>query len=418
MTPPSLKRNFPNFLDGYLDYALDGFCPPHFHMWTGLSLVAGMLERKVWVSRDMGKVTYYPNMYIFLIGPPGLGKSHSMGLGTKLMERICREHDQKFHILPNQMTEAALLRILPERKVHFMMGSVAHFQTPAYYYASEASASLKNFHGDLISMLTEFYDCTEVYRKQLASMGEPAIVTNACMNVIAGTTFDYLKVLVNEQTIQGGFASRVIYVVQKDYIPRDHKWVRDQKHDEKTVSALREKLIHDLLCIHQLKGNVEFSPEVANLWESWEAEYQQNLQKMGSSKLAALSARQPLNLIKLCILLSVCESDEMIIHTRHFEKAKKLLASVAKELPTIISYAQITDRASQIGMNQVVMRAIGKPGDRVNAVSLRRALMKNGNEAKNVDQTLETMEASQMIRSCVTGSLTEVELLVNPDDYL
>jgi hypothetical protein len=62
-----------NWLKAYVEYASDKYCPPEFHLWTGLSVLAGACERKVWLSNR--RVTYYPNLFVMLTTYPGVGKS-------------------------------------------------------------------------------------------------------------------------------------------------------------------------------------------------------------------------------------------------------------------------------------------------------------------------------------------------------
>ena len=80
-------RNFDNFLSSYMDYAVDGFCPDEFHFWTGVSVIAGALERKVWTNVT-AQWTLYPNLYVLLISNPAIGKSSA---GNKGVIELLRE---------------------------------------------------------------------------------------------------------------------------------------------------------------------------------------------------------------------------------------------------------------------------------------------------------------------------------------
>ncbi len=402
-------RNFPNWLDAYFDYAKDGFCPDKFHRWMGISVLAAALERKVWVERD--KIKTFPNIYVYLIAPPGVGKSTAMEFAVDIL----RTTDAV--ILPNKMSQASLLTLMAKNQKSFQLGSVVINQCSAYYYASEAAASFTSDHDNMISMVTELYDCKAMYDKHLESYSQTKRIPNPCLSLSAAMTFDYLKVLVNETTIHGGLASRVFYIVEPEHPNRAGKWERGARQNPQQLKYLRDMLGGDLMRIHNLKGPMRIDPDFLPLWNAWETEHNAQMGKM-TPKLAALSSRKAAGVTKLAALMSVAESDELLIRPHHFERAVELIGEATKYLPLVITHASMSDRNSQLGLNQVILQAIVRGGGTVDAIEVRRAVLKNGNRITDLDATLGAMASAQMIRLNVTAARTDVELLVDPDNYL
>src|SRR6516165_3921858 len=103
-----MPRRFSNWLKAYMNYTRDSESPTSFHFWTGVSVLAGALRRRVWI--DMKKFQWTPNFYIILVGPPGVAaKSTSISMGMNLLSQI---KGVKFG--PESMTWQKLARSLSD----------------------------------------------------------------------------------------------------------------------------------------------------------------------------------------------------------------------------------------------------------------------------------------------------------------
>lgn len=404
-----MGRNYTDFLSAYFEYAKDNFCPDEFHRWTGISLIAAALERKV--SIRQGKINHFPNVYVMLVSHPGVGKSTVMDIGTDLVEALREEHDVDFRIIPNQATEPALVDLMKIIKFSQVTPTVVMQHSSGYFYASEASASaLQNMCGDFVAALTHFYDCPKYFRKKLKGEQNSIEIKNSCMNLLAGTTFDYLKELVNEQKVMGGFASRLIYVVSRERKIRQSKWDEAPEVDLET----RRRLIEDLAHIHKLAGPMKPTKEWKECFEAFQPEFDQSLIDMNSPRLESIFARKGTNLIKLSMILSVSERDDLVVNEDHFRMAEYMINEVTKDNPFILSQAVVANRDSQSGLNQIIMQSIKNNGGVMTIAGLRSILVANGNDVTKIDPTLNNLRAAEMI-------VQEGEKLIlrtNPDRHL
>ena len=55
------------WLENYLKYTSAQESPDAFHLWTGLSVLAGALQRRVYFKQGYFRV--FPNLYIVLCAP-------------------------------------------------------------------------------------------------------------------------------------------------------------------------------------------------------------------------------------------------------------------------------------------------------------------------------------------------------------
>lgn len=410
-----MARHFPDFLEAYNQYARDGFVPDEFHEWTGRSILAAALERKV--SLKNGRIYYTPNIFVMLVSHPAVGKSTAIDAGVDLLEAVRKYHNPNFRFIPEKTTEPGIIDLMKitDRVPLSTNPNISIPQSAGFFYAREASDSAlngKNTVGDVVAIMTALYDCPKWYRKKTQSMPHPIEIENACMNLLSGATFNFLQTLVNEQSVLGGFASRLIYVVSHERKVRKTKWgaTREFDHD------MTKKLVEDLAHINKLAGPMKASPEFIEKWEAWQPEFDKYLIGLGSEKLEAIMSRKGTNAVKLSMLLSVSESDSLIVEGRHFDRALEIIESAYKDNASIIATAAIANKTSQSGVNQAVSQLLQKNKGTMQKFLLRQLLLANGNPAAMIEETLEAMERSKWIGVDHTSGL--VTLLINSNRHL
>lgn len=396
-------RTFPNFLDAYMEYADDNFSPVQFNEWAGLSIIAGALERKVWLPWN-DHYSFYPNIYVLLVSLPGAGKSTALTKATGLLQEMNRIKGN-LNLIPSQATEAKFIELMGAQSA-FQIGSKVYTQSAGYYWASEASNALRNIYGDFIACLTEFYDCPNFWEKATLKDGKTTL-KNVSMNLIAGSTFDYLSKLVNDENIMGGFASRLIYVLSAEKKVRVQAFQSGMNTEEDKQLRLeyRKALVHDLQRIHEMVGPFKGTKEFAEAWQAWYQTYEQERLNLPSEKLQSLLVRTNTNLIKVSMLLSAAESSDMILKLDHFERAKNLVLPIAKSIPTIFQSSKALDTKTQTGLNNAIIRNIGE-GGRTSEKKLKMQLLAQGFSATRAQETISLMKESGVLKVVSVGTQT------------
>lgn len=406
-----MARNFPNFLQAYMTYASDSFVPDRFHRWVGLSLIAGAVQRKVSLKQDL--IHYFPNIYVMLVSHPKQGKSTAIDRGADLLETMKKEINPNFRIIPTRVTDAAFIEEMKivERIPLPQNQNVTIPQSAGYFYAGEASASaLQNLYGDFVATLTAMYDCPKFYRSK--TKGNPILVEieNACMNVLAGTTFSYLRELVNDRTIEGGFASRLIYVVAPERKIRDGVWETKKAGPS---AEFRDKLLQDLHHINGLIGPVRVSDGWRRRYEEWQPVFDRYIIDLNSAALESLLTRKDMNLIKVSMLLSISESDSLVLEERHFDEALELIDDTYKDARMVLATSAMADRNSQRGLTQFIAQTLKREKKLTRAV-LKSKITTYGCDVDRVDKTLDALLQSEWIG--FDGEYYHI--LIDPDNYL
>lgn len=82
-----MTRQFPDWLQAYLEYSSYTEAPKHMRFWCAVSAVAGALRRKVWI--DQAYFKWYPNFYVVLVAPPGVvSKSTTASVAMQLLRAV------------------------------------------------------------------------------------------------------------------------------------------------------------------------------------------------------------------------------------------------------------------------------------------------------------------------------------------
>lgn len=415
-----MSRQFPNFLEAFQEYSNNGFTPPQFNTWGCLSIIAGALERRVWLPWS-DSYSFYPNIYVLLVSMPGDGKSVALNNAVGLLQEVNRR-TSSLNIMPNQVTEAKFIELMSHGRTftdRHTGKEMLILQNAGYYFASEASNSLKNVFGDFLSCLTDFYDCPNTWERATKKDGKKIALKNVCMNLIAGSTFDYLGKLVNDENIMGGFASRLIYVVSKN------KEVVDQEFQMggQTVAEIeerrvyREALLSDLTAISKLVGPMRAEPAFGAAWREWYMPYEKKRRQLQSEKAQSLLARTNTNVLKVAMLLSVAESDECILKLHHWEKALEWVTAIQEEAPAIFRQARATSTTSG-GPTQIpnaILHLIEKCGGTRTVTQLKDQLkMSHPGSLREIETSLQGLIGSGVISD---GGL-EVKILKDPNNYL
>lgn len=414
-----MSRIFPNFLESFEEYANDKFCPPQFLTWSALSIIAGALERKVWLPWS-DTYSFYPNIYAIMVSKPGTGKSVSLDKALQLLIEVNRK-TQSLNIMPNQVTEAKFLELMGSGRSFMDKSSgrdLTIFQNAGYYFASEASMDLRDIFGSFIACLTGFYDCPTLWKKATKGSGELTL-KNVCMNLLAASTFDYLGKLVSDENIQGGFASRLLYVIDKEPSIKVQTWQSGMKG-----SAAREEfraaLVSDLTAIHKMTGPMHATPEFAKAWEDWHPKFQAYKNSLASEKLQSIIARTNTSVFKISMLLSAAESDDRTLKIHHFEKAIDLVEGLNKNIPDIFREAKAAQGPGRPGTglaNQILKVVLATPGISQEALAGSLAIM--GHSKGMIESVISGLKVDGIL-GAGSASVGGISLIVkgNPNKYL
>lgn len=185
------------FLRDYVDYAETLTDAPRiFHLFSGLSAMAGAVRRRAWVQGFGGR-PLYPNLWAVLLAPSSVfRKTTALNISRDLMA------DSGVPILPEDFSREMLVEVLAG--------------TPQGSFVwSEFGSAIAQFDREYMSgikdMLADMYDCPSSYRRLLKSGAFE--VENPCISILGATNIDWMVDKQNTKNdLRGGFLARCLFV--------------------------------------------------------------------------------------------------------------------------------------------------------------------------------------------------------------
>lgn len=314
-----MPRLLNDWISSYLDFTKDTEPPISYHTWAAVSVIASTLQRRCFLQ--WGHHPIFPNMYIAIIGPSGqTRKGETLSLARPFLEHV------GIPIVANRVTNERLFRYVGETLSNFKSPSGQIMtQCAATIWSPEMHVFLGKGNIDLLSALTDWYDCAQRWEYDTKHQGKDEIV-GLCINMLAATAPDWLSSIFPQEAIGGGFTSRSIIV----YEGRKGKIVADPNSPEYAPNkALESKLKQDLEQIKLLTGEFVMSSDALEIYKQWYTNQEEKI-KRGSfpvmdPKFMGYCARRATHVKKLAMAISASRSDSLIVELQDFEKAVKLL---------------------------------------------------------------------------------------------
>lgn len=390
-----MTRRLASFIDGFQQYTANKGSPSIYCKWAAIATVGAALERKVWVKTSKGVL--YPNNYIVLVGPAGVGKSLATNIVYDLLNEI-RSPENPFHLAPTSLTKASLIDALNDaerRIVRPMDNPAVHAFNSLTVVPNEFSVFLPSWEADFMSTLTDIWDCkhySETRRTNKLSISIPRIQ----LNIFSATTPAQLTNLLPEGAWEQGFMSRVLLIYSGEQAQTD------LFNEFEFETKLYKDLIHDLEVINKLWGERVFTEDAKETIRAWA--------KTGGEpipdhpKLIGYTARRAAHLLKLCTIASAASSDEPFITVDHVAEALDWLIEAESFMPDIFKSMKVGADARAIDETyHFAIRAYMKDQSPVLEHRIVHFLQERV-PAQSVVRIIEVMERSQLLKRQFVGA--------------
>lgn len=317
-----MSRQLSDWLEYYMKYTQRTEPPELYHLWSGLTTLSSALRRKCYCNWGALRGFVYPNLFVSLVGPPGGRKGTAMKIAKSFVQTL------NIPLGADSLgsTQALYKEIMDAEDSYVDPQGLTKKHKSVSIWSEEFQVFLSDRDQMLISSLTDLFDCADNWKyKTLARKNED--LSNCWLTIIGAITPSLLQAKLSQDAVGGGLISRIIFVV--GYGPKQRKALQFLTEEEEEVA---KKLDTDLQEIANLSGPFILSKEFLKAYVRW---YEQEYDDSGvsSEKFAGYNHRRPLHLNKICMLVSVAESNDMIITDKHFEKALAILQVTEQEMP-------------------------------------------------------------------------------------
>lgn len=321
------KRNYEDWLTAFLKYADSSETPLKMLYWSGVSAIAGALQRRVFI--DQGRFQLYPNFYIVLVAEPGVvQKSTTINFAIDLLKKV-----EGIKFAPKSCTWEAFIRLMEDghqtEQDGFSLATEFTKNTSITVTSPEFSVFLDPTNLAMVSALTELWDCPDVFDKVTKFSGSERL-EKPCVNLIAGTTPAWIRQSFDRWSREGGFVSRCIFLYEKE--KRQLKAFPDKIDRE-----MRKKLIEDLWYMSRLDGEFKLSPEAIRFEEKRYAEHYAKLASGDFTSVSGFRDRKQAHILKLAIAISASRRDSKLITLEDIKDAEEKISEAEADFPKVFS---------------------------------------------------------------------------------
>ena len=251
--------NESTFITDYIEYNSGNECPPNFHVWTALVVLSAAISRRCFIKQ--GYFTYYPGMYVALIGEQGDGKSSAKDIGKSLLISALPD----VPVSPAVTTREAICKYLASDEA--MRAFTNHEDTlieyrPYTLFVNELKNFLSVNPAGMLNFLTDIYD-SEHFINETKGKGTD-IITRPFITMLACETPEWMIKNFRMETITGGFSRRLIIVYEIDA-----GTIKPFPIPPSNSEALHLKMKAHLQSLATLKGPFTWTQDARDFWEMW-----------------------------------------------------------------------------------------------------------------------------------------------------
>lgn len=359
----------------------EGLTSPNSYIhWGYHYLISACLQRRVWCGpRHM---PIFPNMYVILVGEAGLGKGivikpiaellkyHKLqdqsvskqqlskaltDADKTLMEEVKRQdymraksHEDEmenkngakfrtfekpdlFPVAPDDTTYESLVQVTAKalRRINFdsthpetgqpCMGIYTH--SSLAFCLEELSSLMKKHTENVVRYLLVTYDCGD-YDRDTKHQGKDR-VKKCCVNILAGTTPEYMQDIFNSRIIDEGLSSRAFFIYESQ--DREASLFIPELTPEQ--EQYKKDLLGHIKDLSELYGPVTVDKDTQDMLELW-WKSSQSVRPNTSVKLNPYYRRKKVHVFKLAMSRHFSESLERHIKRETFEEVFEILKRV------------------------------------------------------------------------------------------
>lgn len=301
------KREYPDWLNAFVEYASYSEAPVKSLWWAGVSAIAGALQRNVWI--DQGLFQIYPNFFIIINGPAGkVKKSTIINLALSRLKAV-----EGITFAPDSTTWEGLIQLMEElhktEQTSIEVDTVFTRTIPITVTAPEFSVFIDFEDHAKVSALTHLWDCPPFFDKHTKFSGHEKL-EKPCINLIGGTTPSWIKGSFNHWTREGGFASRCIWLHELNK-SKAVPWLQDVLPAD--FKATEARLSVDLTYMTRLQGAFTITQEAKDFESARYMSHHEDMLAGLEVKLGGFQDRKQVHILKTAMAVSAARGDSMTI---------------------------------------------------------------------------------------------------------
>ena len=369
-----------NWLDSYLRLMENTEPARLFDKWVGYSVIASALRRKV--SLQLGRLVYYPNIYVVLVAEPGVArKTQAIKYGVNFLNTI-----PDIRLSADSSTKEAMTDDVENSGMDELLvdgTTLRHSSLNIISKEFESFLGQKKENTRMLTALTDLFDCPDDWSSRTKHSGSNKII-NPWVNLLAATTPDSLANSLPASAVGGGLTSRIMFI----WADKKKKSVAIPAMTEEELK-IKEMLEKDLYRISRLSGNYTMTADCMKKWIAWYDRFDED--ESGDricpdKSFSGWYSRKPTYIIKISILRAAAESSKLVIEWRHIEEAISAIREVEYSMGNAFKAIGKSEISGEVDTVLQIIRNAGKISEKELMTKIWRDI--DATKFTNVSDTL------------------------------
>jgi len=381
----NLKRKLPNWIEAFMEYTENSESPKMFRKWTAISCIAAALMRKVRV--DWGTtLTWYPNLYIVLVGPSATGKGTAMAPGLKILKEI-----PAIKLSAQATSLQALISHIRDINLTDINSATgeATFHSSISIFSEEFTVFLGYRNNEMMSTLCDWYDCKDEWSYDTIKRSRERLI-GVWVNILGGTTPDLLRLSMPPEMIGIGLASRIIFIYEEN----PDKVVIFPTETEREKELFQD-LVHDLELMTLLTGNYSWTESFMSVWADWCNSSLKN-PPFYDSKFDGYIGRRRVHLMKLAMIMSASRGEnDLVMSGEDLKLAIAALEEAEQKMALVFKGIGKSDISELVFRSHMFFKTA--KSDEIPYYQFARYLEGDADKF-TLDRVINTLEAMNIIR--------------------
>jgi hypothetical protein len=373
-----------NLIDHVLDMCDEVETPRSYLRWATLAAISAIIKRQVYVEKYFYRV--YPNVYVMLVGPPGITKSYATNLSRLMVESV-----NSTKIVTGQNSIEGILEYIASSENDEKGVPKGNGNAEAFIVADEFTTLVLD-NPQAFSILTDLYDSCykDEWPKRLKS--GTIKLKKPYVTMITATNIAHFNDKLRQVDVEGGFIGRTMVILEKERyrinsLLRKPKMIFD-------VTKVREELIR----ISKLEGEFKFDKDSTLVFfENWDREFKEQTRE----DTTGIFKRMPDSVLKVAMLNTIAEGDELVFTKARLERAIEICRGLITNIRSVT--AGVGSAANSQAMVHFMQCLIGAENHR-----MEHKTMLNRNyshfDTYELAKIVETLTQAGVIRMDISGS--------------
>lgn len=363
-----------------------------FDIWTGYSLVAAALRRKVFLK--LGRITYFPNLYVVFVAEPGVArKTQAIKFGMEILNTL-----PDIKLSADSSTKEAMTDDIEGSGIEELMidGSVfRHSSLNIISKELESFLGQKKENTRMLVALTDLFDCPDDWASRTRH-GTSNKIIRPWINILAATTPDSIASSFPASAVGGGLASRILFI-----------WADHRKKNEAIPELtpeevkLKQSVEKDLYQISRLSGEYTMTADCRANWIDWYNNFNEDESGDRLCTDRAFSgwySRKPTYLLKVAMLHAAAESNTLSLKWVYIERAINVIHQVECVMGNAFKAIGKSDISAEVGSVLQIIRTSGCISEKQLMSIVWRDL-----DAAKFDNVIDTLRKTGKVRQEFKG---------------